>query len=114
MTNTRQTLFERADDAIANLWFQMYQIGNRRLQEEIEEVADLFDESNDGRARCAAIERAHEVFVRAHAEYTPETQRRTGHSLVVCPHCVSGDHMPADRVSNGSDTVTLLVLGTGA
>ena len=87
MTITTETMIERVDDHLGILWFQMHQAGHRRFQEEIEEVADLSMYPSAGRPGAEEVEKAHDLFERVHAEYTPEIQKRIGHQLVRCPHC---------------------------
>ena len=72
MTATTPMLMDRVEEGLADLWFLMEEAGEPELQEEIEEVARLFptpEESDSGRR---AVERAHGLFRRLHAD---------------CPHC---------------------------
>ncbi len=87
MNDADSMLIGQMDDALAVLWYQMSQIGNTCLQREIEEVAERFMFPGDTPAGAQDMERAHDLFRRVHAEYTPEIQRRTGQRLVLCPHC---------------------------
>ena len=72
MTATDQTLMDRVEEGLADLWFQMEERGEAGLQEEIEEVARLFPAPEESPAGRRAIEMAHGLFERAHA---------------ACPHC---------------------------
>ena len=91
MTTTTQPLIDRTEEALAMLWFQMGHMGNARFQEEIEEVSDGFPAPEGSPSAHSIIRRAHDLFRRVHGFYSPRTQKRTGHTLVRCPHClVSG------------------------
>ena len=88
MTTTTLLLIDQIEEALAMLWFQMDHIGNTRFQEEIEEVSDAFPATEDGPSALSIVRRAHDLFQRVHAFYSPRTQKRTGHTLVKCPHCL--------------------------
>ena len=90
MTTTTQPLIDQVEEALAMLWFHMDHIGNARFQEEIEEVSDAFPEPEGSASARSIVRRAHDLFQRVHAFYSPRTQRRTGHTLVRCPHCSCG------------------------
>ena len=72
MTATIPTLMDRMEEALADLWFLMEEAGEPELQEEIEEVARLFPAPEESPAGRRAVERAHGLFRRLHAD---------------CPHC---------------------------
>ena len=69
------------------LWYQVDRVGDRDLRKEIEEVADRFMFPGDAPIGSGDVEKAHEVFRRAHAKYAPEMQARLGLRGVCCPHC---------------------------
>ena len=89
MTTTTLTMVDRMEEALAQLWFQMDHIGNGRFQEEIEKVSDAFPVPEGSIAARRIIQQAHDLFQRVHTAYSPSTQRRTGHLLVRCPHCLT-------------------------
>ena len=72
MTATSPMLMDRVEEGLADLWFLMEEQGEAGLQEEIEEVSRLFPTPQESPAGRRAVERAHGLFQRAHAN---------------CPHC---------------------------
>ena len=72
MTTTAPTLMDRVEEGLADLWFLMEEAGEPELQEEIEEVTSLFHAPQESPAGRRAVERAHGLFRRLHAD---------------CPHC---------------------------
>lgn len=82
MAKTSPTTTEEMEEALSMLWYQVGHVGDRRLREEIEEVADAFVVPGDG-----DVGRAHDLFRRVHAKYPPGVQSRFGIRLVRCPHC---------------------------
>lgn len=89
MTTTTLTMVDQVEDALAQLWLQLDHIGNGRYQEEIEKVLDTFPLPEGSVAVGRTIQQAHDLFRRVHNSYSPRTQRRTGHPLPGCPHCVT-------------------------
>ena len=72
MTANSQMLMDRVEEELADLWFLMEEAGEPELQEEIEEVAGLFPAPEESPAGRSAVEHAHGLFRRLHAD---------------CPHC---------------------------
>ena len=72
MTANSQMLMDRVEEELADLWFLMEEAGEPELQEEIEEVTSLFHAPQESPAGRRAVERAHGLFRRLHAD---------------CPHC---------------------------
>ena len=98
MTTTTLTMIDRVEDALAQLCFQMDHIGNSRFQEEIERVSDAFPVPEGSPSARRIIQRAHDLFQRVQSAYTPMAQRRTGHSLLRCPHCTAlGKEAPSPQ-----------------
>ncbi len=72
MTATAPMLMDRVEEGLADLWFLMEEAGEPDLQEEIKEVTRLFPVPQESSAERRAVERAHGLFRRLHAD---------------CPHC---------------------------
>lgn len=87
MTETSSDLTGVMDDRLAMLWYQLDRAGNYDLRRDVEEVADRFMFPGHTPIGSGDVGRAHEVFRRVHARYTPESQARLGVRLVQCPHC---------------------------
>ena len=81
-----KSVVDQFEEALASFWCEMYRIGDRRFQEETEEVSDECFDSRRAPLH-EVVRRSHELFERVHAEYTVEIQKRLGHRLVRCPHC---------------------------
>ena len=87
MTTTSLSLIDQVEERLAQLWFQMDHIEEPRFQGEIEQMCDAFPVPEGSLSARRIIQQAHDLFQRVHTAYSPQTQRRTGHLLVRCPHC---------------------------
>lgn len=88
MTAKTQPMIEQIEENLAILWFQMDRLGNSRLQNEIEDVSDMFPVPEDSQERRWVEATAHHLFNRVHTEYPGEVLARFGLEPVECPHCV--------------------------